>query len=299
MADFRPSSSTVTFQEREEAFGQGLRRLGYVEGKNLVIEFRYAEGKAERLSDLVAELVRLRVEVIVAGGAPAIRAAQLATRTIPIVMAGTADPLAQGFIASLARPGGNITGLSDQNAELHAKRLELLKAAVPQSARVAVLLNPGSPYHASRLHSLTVAAPTLGVQIHAVEVRREEGLDSAFAGLGAVRADALIVIDDALVITPSRGGRIADLAATNRLPAMYSRREFVNAGGLMSYAPDFAENYRRAATYVDKILKGANPGDLPVEQPTTFDLVVNLKAAKAIGLTIPPSVLRRADRVIE
>jgi putative ABC transport system substrate-binding protein len=299
MADFRPPSPTGTFQATEEAFRQGLRALGYIEGQNLVIEFRYAEGKAERLPDLAAELVRLQVEVIVAGGAPAIRAAQNATRTIPIVMAGTSDPVAQGFIASLARPGGNITGSSDQNAELHGKRLELLKATVPRSARIAVLLNPASPYHASRLHSLTVAAQTLDVQLHVVEVRRAEGLDPAFAALAPARAGALLVMDDALVITPSRGGRIADLAATSRLPAMYSRREFVNAGGLMSYAADFADLHRRAATYVHKILQGAKPADLPVEQPAKFELFINLKTAKALGLTIPQSVLGRADQVIQ
>jgi putative tryptophan/tyrosine transport system substrate-binding protein len=301
MADVRPSSSTGTFQATEEAFRQGLRALGYVEGQNLVIESRYAEGRAERLPDLAAELVRLQVEVLVAGGAPAIRAAQHATRTIPIpiVMAGTSDPVAQGFIASLARPGGNITGSSDQNAELHAKRLDLLKATVRQSERIAVLLNPASPYHASRLHSLTMGAQRLGVQLQFVEVRRAEELDAAFAALAQARAGALLVLDDALVITPSRGGRIADLAATSRLPAMYSRREFVNAGGLMSYAADFAELHRRAATFVDKILKGAKPADLPVEQPTKFELVINLKTAKALGLTIPQSLLLRADQVIE
>src|SRR4029450_9438686 len=202
----------------------------YREGRNRVIEPPYGGGRAERLPDLAAELVRLQVEVLCAGGAPAIRAAQHATRAIPspIVMAGTSDPVAQGFIASLARPGGNITGSSDQNAELHGKRLELLKGTVPRSARIAVLLNPASPYHASRLHSLTVAAQTLDVQLHVVEVRRAEGLDPAFAALAPARAGALLVMDDALVITPSRGGRIADLAATSRLPAMYSRREFVN-----------------------------------------------------------------------
>jgi len=262
MADVRPSSSTGTFQATEGAFREGLRALGYVEGQNLVIEFRYAEGRAERLSDLAAELVRLQVEVLVAGGAPAIRAAQHATRTIPIVMAGTSDPVAQGFIASLARPGGNITGSSDQNAELHGKRLELLKATVRQSERIAVLLNPASPYHASRLHSLTMGAQTLGAQLQFVEIRRAEELDATFAALAQARAGALLVLDDALVITPSRGGRIADLAAASRLPAMYSRREFVNAGGLMSYATDFAELHRRAATYVHKILRGAKPGDL-------------------------------------
>jgi putative ABC transport system substrate-binding protein len=245
------------------------------------------------------ELVQLQVEVLVAGGAPAIRAAQHATRTIPIVMAGTADAVAQGFIASLARPGGNITGLSDLGTELHGKRLEILKETVPQSTRIAVLLNPASPYHASRLSNLTVAAQTLGVHLHVVEVRRVEELDTAFAALAQTRADALLVVDDGLVLSPSRGGRIAALVATSRLPAMYSWREFVDAGGLMSYGPSFRDTDRRAATYVHKILQGAKPADLPVEQPTKFELVLNLRTAKVLGITMPPSLLLLADEVIQ
>jgi putative ABC transport system substrate-binding protein len=269
------SAESLIPQGRVEGFRQGLRALGYIEGQNLVIESRYAEGKAERLPDLAAELVRLQVDVIVAMGAPAIRAVQRATRTIPIIMAGTADAVAQGFITSLARPGGNITGVSDLGAELHEKRLELLKEAVPQSVRIAALLNPASPYHASRLQTLTVAAKRLGVQLHVAEVRSAEELNTAFAALAQSRADALLIVDDALVLSPSRGGRIAELAATSRLPAMYSWREYVNAGGLLSYGPSFRHTDERAAAFVDKILKGAKPADLPVEQPTKFELVIN------------------------
>jgi putative ABC transport system substrate-binding protein len=296
-ADFPPPSSAP--HAREEAFRQGLRALGYVEGQNLVLESRYAEGRAERLPDLAAELVRLQVEVLVAGGAPAIRAAQHATRTIPIVMAGTADAVAQGFIASLAHPGGNITGVSNLSAELHGKRLELLKETVPQSTRIAVLTNPASPYHESRMHNLTVTAQTLGVQLHVVEVRRAEELDTAFAALAQARAEALLVVNDALMLSPSRSGRIADLAAASRLPAMHGWREFVDAGGLMSYGPSFRDTDRRVAAYVHKILQGAKPADLPVEQPMKFELVLNLKTAQALGITIPPHLLVLADEVIQ
>jgi putative ABC transport system substrate-binding protein len=292
------AGSAHSYRHLLEAFRQGLRDLGYVEGQNLVIEDRYAEGQAERLPDLAAELVRLQVDVIVAAGAPTIRAAQHATRTIPIVMAGTADPVAQGFIASLARPGGNITGLSNLGVELHGKRLELLKEAVPQSARIAVLTNPASPYHASRLHTLTVAAQTLGVHLHIVELRHEDEVDSAFAAMAQERAAALLVVEDALLLSRLRG-RTVHLAATHRLPAMYDRRQIVEAGGLMSYGPNIAENHRRAATYVDKILKGAAPADLPVEQAMKFELVINLKTAQALGLTIPPVVLFQVDEVIK
>jgi putative tryptophan/tyrosine transport system substrate-binding protein len=290
-------SAGSPLSENVEAFQQGLRALGYAEGQNIVIEYRYAEGQTERLPALAAELVRLEVDVIVAAGAPTIRAAQHATRTIPIVMAGTADAVAQGFIASLARPGGNITGLSGLGLELHGKRLALLKETVPQSARIAVLLNPASPYHASRMHDLTTAAQTLGVHLHVVELRHEDELDSAFAAMVQARADALLVVGDALLLSRLRGRTVA-LAATHRLPAMYVVREIVKAGGLMSYGRNLPETHRRAATYVDKIFKGAKPADLPVEQPTTFELVINLKTAEALGLTIPPAVLFQADEVI-
>jgi putative ABC transport system substrate-binding protein len=292
------AASLLSARANVEAFQQGLLELGYVEGQNMAIEYRYAEGKAERLPELAAELVRLQVEVIVAGGAFAIRAAQHATRTIPIVMGGTSDAVVAGFVASLARPGGNITGLSDLSANLPEKRLELLKETVPQSTRIAVLADPASSYYASRRHNLTVAARALGVHLHVVELRRADELDSAFAAMTREGADALLVIEGGLLTSGLREQTV-DLAATHRLPAMYERKQTVAAGGLMSYGPNIAENYRRAATYVDKILKGATPADLPVEQPTKFELVINLKTAKALGLTIPPSILFQADEVLQ
>jgi putative tryptophan/tyrosine transport system substrate-binding protein len=280
-----------------EAFRQGLYDLGYAEGQNLIIEYRYAEGSQERLRDLAAELVRLKVEVIVAGGASAIRAAQHATRTIPIVMRGTSDAVGQGFVASLARPGGNITGLSNLMVALPGKRLELLKETVPQSARIAVLANPGAPYHESWISNLTMAAQALGLQLHVVELRRADELDTAFAAMTQERADALILLEDSLLLSGLRG-RIVDLAAKHRLPAMYAWRELVVAGGLMSYGPSQLDMHRRTAVYVDKILKGTKPADLPVEQPTKFEFVINLKTAQALDLTIPPSILFQADEVI-
>src|SRR5262245_2040581 len=288
------AGSSSSYRHLLAAFRQGLRDLGYVEGQNLVIEERYAEGSEERLPDLAAELVQLQVDVIVAAGAPTIRAAQHATRTIPIVMAGTADAVAQGFIASLARPGENITGVSGLGLELPGKRLELLKEMVSQSARIAVLTNPASPYHASRMHDLTVAAQTLGVHLHVVELRREDEVDSVLAAMAQARVEALLVVEDALLLSRLRGWTVA-LAATHRLPAMYDRREIVVAGGLMSYGRSLPESHRRAAMYVDNLLKGATPADLPVEQPTKFELVINLKTAKALSLTIPPTLLVQAD----
>ena len=246
-----------------EAFRQGLRDLGHIEGQNLVIEYRYAEGSQERLPDLVAELVRLQVEVIVAGGRNTIRAAQHATRTIPIVMAGTGDAVAFGFVASLAHPGGNITGLSSLMAELPGKRLELLKETVPQSARVAVLATPAgiSLY----MNNLTVAATALGLHLHVVELRHADELDSAFAAMTQEHADALIVVSDPLLLNRQRARVVADLAAQHRLPAMYDWREYVDAGLLMSYGPSQLDMQRRTAVYVAKILQGAKPADLPVE----------------------------------
>jgi ABC-type uncharacterized transport system substrate-binding protein len=305
---FRVGALTPAFPTSErdpplEAFRQGLRDLGYVEGQNLVLEYRYAEG-FERLSALAAELVRLQVEVLVASGAPAIRAAQHATHTIPIVMAGTADPVVTGFVASLARPGGNTTGLSFLSAELPSKRLELLKEAVPQSTRVAVLLNPATGrdepagrYESIR-HTLTGAARALGLPLHVVELRRAEELDTAFAAMTRAGADALLVVADQALMDGLRG-RVTALAAQSRLPAMYDWKMYVDAGGLMSYGPSISDTFRRAATYVDKILKGAKPADLPVEQPTKFEFVINLKTAKALGLTIPPHLLVLADEVIQ
>jgi putative ABC transport system substrate-binding protein len=289
-----PPTPTVQMQ----AFQQGLRDLGYVEGQNLVIEYRYGEGKAERLREVAAELVQLRVDVIVAVGASGTRGAQRATRTIPIVMTGNYDPVGEGFVASLARPVGNITGLSNQRADLIGKQLEFLKAIVPQSTRIAVLANPASPGHVPLLHNLTVAAEALKLSLHVVELRRAEELDDAFAAMTRAGTDALVVFAEPQLIRPLRG-RIAALAATSRLPVMCATKVYVEAGCLISYGPSPRALNRRAAGYVDKILKGANPADLPVEQPTEFDLVLNLKAAKAIGLAIPPSVLFQADEVIQ
>ena len=281
-----------------EVFRQHLRDLGYVEGHNLVLELRYAEGRAERLPDLAAELVQLKVDVIMAEGAAAIRAAQQATRTIPIVMAATADPVGQGFVASLAHPGGNITGLSFLSAELPGKRLELLKETVPQSTRIAVLANPAFPAYASVLHNLTGAARVLGLHLHVVEVRRVDELDTAFAAMTQAGADAVIVLEDAVLLTSQRGRLVADLAAQSRLPMMCSWRAMAVAGCFISYGPDQSDIIRRAASYVDKILQGAKLADLPVEQATKFELVINLKTAKALGITIPPTLLFQADEVI-
>jgi putative tryptophan/tyrosine transport system substrate-binding protein len=293
------SGSPTSDKHLLEAFRQGLRELDYVEGQNLVIEDRYAEGRDERLPDLATELVRLQVDVIVAGGSNAIRAAQDATRTIPIVMAGTGDPVGQGFIASLAHPGGNITGLSALGAELPGKRLELLKEIAPQSGRVAVLANPASPNHASTMHNLTRAAQVLGLHLHVVELRHADELDSAFAAMTQARADALLVIDDSQLLNRQRARVVANLAAQHRLPAMHGWREYVDAGLLMSYGPSQLDMQRRTAVYVAKILKGAKPADLAVEQPTKFELVINLKTAQALGITIPPALLILADEVIQ
>jgi putative tryptophan/tyrosine transport system substrate-binding protein len=281
------------------AFRQGLRELGYIEGQNLVIENRYAEGNQERLRDLAVDLVRLQVDVIVAEGAAAIRAAQHATRTIPIVMAATADPVGQGFVASLAHPGGNITGLSFLSADLPGKRLEILQETLPQRTRIAVLANPAYPTYAPRLHNLTEAARVLGLHLHVVEVRRVDELDTAFAAMARAEAEAVIVLDDAVLLNSQRGQVVADLAARSRLPVMYGWREWVVAGCLMSYGPSRPDVLRRAATYVGKILQGAKPADLPVEQATKFELVINLKIAQALGLTIPPTLLFQADEVIK
>jgi putative ABC transport system substrate-binding protein len=280
-----------------EAFRQGLRALGYVEGQTLVLESCYAEGRTERLPDLAAALVQRKVDVIVAGGSAAIHAAQHATRTIPIVMAVAYDPIGKGFVASLAQPGGNITGLSWLGAELLGKRLELLKETVLQSTRIAVLANPANPAYQDNMDNLTVAARALGLHLHVVEVRRAEELDTAFAAMTSAGDNALIVLEDSLVLS-TLGGRIAERAATARLPAMYGWRRHVDAGGLMSYGPSMQDMQHRAAVYVDKILKGTTPANLPVEQPTKFELVINLKTAKALGLTIPPTLLILADEVI-
>jgi putative tryptophan/tyrosine transport system substrate-binding protein len=290
------STSSSANAARHEAFQQGLRKLGYVEGKNIVIEYRYADGQLERLSDLAAELVRLKVDVIVAGGTPAARAAKEATKSIPIVMTG-GDPVRAGIVASLARPGGNVTGLSDSTVDVSTKRLELLKEVVPKLSRVAILWNPANPTNPLQLKDTQTAAPGLGMTVYSVEVKEVGELERAFAGIKRERAGALLVPGDPMFTSNRK--RIADLAAKNRLPAMFAAPEYVEAGGLMAYGENPADRYQRLAIYVDKILKGTKPADLPVEAAMKFEFIINLKTAKQIGLTIPPNVLARADRVIK
>jgi len=274
---------------RFDAFQQGLREQGYMEGRNVAFELRYARGKYELFSDLAAELVRLKVDIIVTpGNTPATLAAKRATSTIPIVFMAAGDPVALGFVASLARPGGNITGVSSRvGPEIVGKQLELLKEAVPKLSRVAVLSNPTGPDTRVYIREAEVAARSLKVQLHFVEARGPAEFEGAFAAMIKERASAILVLADAIFLF--NGRQLADLAAKNRLPAMYGLREQVEAGGLMAYAPNVAEMSRRASTYAGKILQGAKPADLPVEQPTKFELVINLKTAKALRLTIPPS----------
>jgi putative ABC transport system substrate-binding protein len=281
---------------RTEAFRQGLRQLGYNEGKNIVIEERYAEGKLDRLPALAAELLRLNVDLIVTVGPAVTRPVKEATNTIPIVMAFDSDPVGSGFVASLARPGGNITGLSTLSPELTGKRLELLKETVPKLSRVAVLGNPGNTATALNFKEAEVAARAYGLQVQSLEVRGPNDLDNAFSTMIKGRTDALLPLGDSIVVF--HRDRIIQFATKNRLPGTYPNSEWADAGGLMAYGPDILDSFRRAATYVDKILKGTKPADLPVEQPTKFEFIINLKAAKAIGLTIPPNVLARADKVI-
>jgi putative ABC transport system substrate-binding protein len=286
-------------RQLHEAFRQGLRDLGYVQDRNVVIEYRDAEGKLEQLPALAAELIALKVDVIVAPVTLAAQAAKQATKTIPIVFTVAADPITDGLVTSLARPGGNVTGLSFFAPELVGKCLEQLKQAVPGVSRVAVLWHPGGQGERTDkdiLKKAEVAARTLGVQLQFVEARRLNDFDRAFSDMTKARAGALTVLSSPLLLGERR--RLVDLVAKHRLPAVYPRREFVDAGGLMAYGPSGLDLFRRAATYVDKILKGAKPGDLPVEQPTKFELVINLKSAKALGLTIPPPLLGRADEVI-
>jgi len=279
------------------AFRQGLGDLGWVEGRNITFETRFAEGRADRLPELAAELVRLNVDVIVSGATPGALAAKNATATIPIVMVTTGDPVASGLISSLAKPSGNLTGLTVRGRELSAKRLQLLKEAFPRVTRVAVLSNPTNPETEPMVKGLEVAARSLGVQLRVLEVRDPTEFAKAFAAISRERAGAIMVLTDLLFNTHRR--QILELAAKSRLPATYGFRQDVDAGGLMFYGAALADMYYGAATYVDKILKGVKPADLPVEQPTKFELVINLKTAKALGLTIPPSMLARADRVIE
>jgi putative tryptophan/tyrosine transport system substrate-binding protein len=291
-----PALSSDT-SARIEVLRQGLRELGYVEGKNIVIEWRSAEGKLDRLPALAAELVRLKVDIIVTAGPAPTRSAKEATNTIPIVMTNEGDPIGTGFVASLARPGGNITGLSALATELSGKRLELLKEIVPRFSRVAVFGTSTQPGNAQALREIELATGAFGVKLQYLDVLGSKDIEIAFRAAGKGRADAVLMLV-AGPVTAGHRTEIAALAAKSRLPTIYNRAEFVEAGGLMSYGVNVNDLDRRAAVYVDKILKGAKPADLPVEQPTKFEFVINLKAAKQIGLTIPPNVLVRADRVI-
>jgi putative ABC transport system substrate-binding protein len=281
---------------RLEAFRQGLRELGYAEGQNLTIAYRFAEGQVERLPVLAAELVRLPVEVIVTAGTPGALAAQQATRTIPIVMTNVSDPVARGLIASLARPGGNITGLTSVSTDLAGKRLELLMETVPGLVRVGVLWEPANPGATAVFTATAAAAQAVGVQVHPLEVRVPEEVEQAFTAATAGRVQGLIVVQSPL--TTARRHQIVTLATTSRLPTIYAAREFVERGGLMSYGPSYTDLYRRVATYVAKILQGTMPADLPVQTPWKFEFVVNLKSAQALGLTLPPPLLVFADEVI-
>jgi putative ABC transport system substrate-binding protein len=287
-------------QEENRRIGilkRGLRELGYVEGQTIAIEYRHSSGKDELLPRLAAELVDLKVDIITTYGTKATRAAKQATSTIPIVMLTVLDPVGAGLVASLSRPGGNITGSSEVSAELSAKRLDLLKEAIPKAKRIAVLMDPSHPTNALDLKSTQIAAQALGMTLQSLEVRAGSELDSALSRMTRQHLDALIVLSGDLLFTHRE--HIVDLAGRNRVPVIYGWREGAQAGALLSYGVDIADNYRRAATFVDKILKGAKPGDLPIEQPTKFELVINLKTAKALRLTIPQSLLGRADEVIQ
>jgi putative tryptophan/tyrosine transport system substrate-binding protein len=280
-----------------DAFRQGLGEVGYVEGQTVAIECRSAEGKSDRLVGLASELVDLKVAAIIAGGGELVaRAARKATQTIPIVMTNAADPVETGLVASLARPGGNITGLVTFSPELSGKRLEFLKEAFPKVTRLAVLTNPANPEQEARVKETKTAAQLLAVQVQMLEVRTPADFDKAFSTITQQRAQAVLPLGDPLIV--SHRNQIVEFAAQNRLPAMYHRIEFVDAGGLMAYGPNYNDLFRRAATYVDKILKGSKPAELAIEQPTKFELVINLKTATQLGLTIPPNVLARADKVI-
>src|SRR5262250_90439 len=293
---FLTASSVSSMATRTEALRQGLRDLGYVEGKDIVIEYRYAGEKPDRLPALAAELVRLKVDLIVSAGGAVTRAAKQATVTIPIVMAFDDDPVGSGFAASLARPGGNITGLSTLAPEISGKRLEILKEIVPKLSRVAVFGNLTFPGSAQQLKEVQLAAKALGVKLQYLDVLDPKDIETAFREAGKERADAVLTLTNTILF--SHRAQLADLGVKNRLPSMYYRREFVEDGGLMSYATSYTDLNRRAATYVDKILKGAKPGDLPVEQPTKFEFIINLKAEKQNGLLIPPIVLAGGYKVI-
>jgi putative ABC transport system substrate-binding protein len=285
------------FPDAIEAFRQGLRDLGYVEGRNLVIEYRWAGGKPERMRELAEELVRLKVDVIMAPSSIYTGAAKRATSTIPVIFMSHADPLGSGHVASLARPGGNITGLSIMMTETNVKGLELFKETVPGLSRVAVIWDPATPSHGPGLRAIEAAGPSLGLRIHPVAVRSATEYDGAFSAIVRERAEGILVLSTPLFIAGAK--RLAELALTHKLPSLFGPKHHVEAGGLMSYSPDRPDLYRRGATYVDRILKGAKPADLPVEQPTKFELVINLRTARVLGLTIPQSILFRADQVIQ
>jgi putative tryptophan/tyrosine transport system substrate-binding protein len=291
------TGSVSSDRNRIDAFRQGLRDLSYVEGKNIVIEYRYAEGKPDRLPGLAAELVRLKADVIVVSGGTSARAAKNATEMVPIVMANVSDPIGIGLVGSLARPGGNITGLTTQAPELGGKRLELLKEIVPKLSRVAAVGNPDTLSYREQMKEIEIAARAMSLQVQPVEVKGPSDFENAFTAIKKGREGALITLAAPTMVFLR--DRLVELAAKTGLPAAYPDSEFVESGGLMSYGATYADLYRRAAIYVDKILKGAKPADLPVEQPKKFEFIVNLKAAKQIGLTIPPNVLARADKVIK
>ena len=296
LVGFIVPGSHSSYAARIEAFQQSLRNLGYVEGKNINIEYRYAEGKFDRVPDLAAEMVRLKVDVIVTGDTPAIQAVKQTTTTIPIVMGNVADAVAAGLVDSLARPGGNITGLTTLAPDLDGKRLELVKEMLPTSVRVGFFWDPTIGAMKIRFNEVQAAARALEIALQSLEVRNPKELDSAFETVTREKPGALMA-PNTIVLT--YGKQIVEFAAKNRLPLIYDTREFIDDGGLMSYGPSFPDLWRRAAVYVDKILKGTKPADLPVEQPMKFDLLISLKTAKQIGLTIPPNVLARADKVIK
>jgi putative ABC transport system substrate-binding protein len=290
------AGSPATQSQWAAAFAQRLRQRGWIEGRDVAIEYRWAEGRAERFTEIAAEFVRLKVDVIVTYATPPVLAAKQATSTIPIVFATAADPVGMGLVASLARPGGNVTGLSNQTSDLAAKRVELLRELIPHLSRLAILTNMGNPAAVLEMREAHAAASALGLVVHVAEIRRAEDISPAFEPLKG-RTDALYVPPDALVNTHRI--RINTLALAARLPTMHGFREYVESGGLMSYGPNLPDSFRRTADYVDKILRGAKPGDLPVEQPTQFDLVFNVTTAKALGLDVPAQLLARADEVIE
>jgi putative ABC transport system substrate-binding protein len=291
------TSSASLEPELVKAFREGLRDFGYVEGQNILIEYRWAEGNYQRFPDLVADLVNLKVNLILTAGTPGALAAKRATQTIPIVMAVTGDAVGTGLVSSLARPGGNLTGLTTMVPDLEGKRLEILREVVPKLTTLVVLLNTANPLTAIQWKHTEISAKTLGIQLQPVELRRPEEFKDAFAKVARQRPDGITMVADRFLLAHRM--QIVDFVAKTRLPAIYPYRDFVVAGGLMSYSPSYEDLFRRSATYVDKILKGAKPSDLPIEQPTKFELLVNMKTAKTLGVPIPPSLLLRADHVVE